>query len=130
MKLSAARQSTVLVTSAAASLLTQLGVHYRLDLKFRIFAGGFDYPMLRLHDKDYAGDLLLNIGGAGVAICPTTFYGGLSLHVDCLSSSHRRDALELILSVSKRRTTILPLEKIVERIAKSEPVWRETIAVR
>lgn len=118
MKSSAARQSAIAVTPAAASLLTQLGTHYRLDLKFRVFAGGFDCAMLRVHDKDYPGDVLLDVGGAPVGICPRTFYAGVPLHIHCISSQQRRDTVELILSVNKRPTTILSLEKILERIGQ------------
>lgn len=117
MKTSTARQSSITVTPAATSLLTQLGTHYRLDLKFRVFAGGFDCPMLRVHNKDYTGDILLDVDGALVGICPRTFHAGLPLHIHCVSNQHRRDAVDLILSVSKRPTTILSLEKILERIA-------------
>lgn len=120
MKSTAARQSTVLVTPTAASLLAQLATRYRQPLKFRVFAGGFDCPMLRIHGKDYPGDVLLEVAGAGVALCPGTFHSGLALHVHCVADPAQRSKLEVLLSVNKRLTTILPLEQIVARIQPME----------
>jgi len=121
MKTTAVRRSAIVVTPAAASVLQQLAAHFRQQLKFRVFAGGLDCPMLRIHDKDYPGDLLLSIGGVGIAVCPHTFYGDRPLHIDSVPLPRQPEAFELVLSVNKRATTILSLEKIVERLRSRNP---------
>lgn len=125
MKTTAVRRAAIVVTPAAAAVLQQLEGHFRRALKYRVFAGGLDCPMLRIHDKDYPGDFLLSISGVGVAVCPQTFHAGQTLHIDSIPLPREPEVFEIVLSVNKRATTILSLEKIVERLRSTLTIPRE-----
>lgn len=126
MKTTAVRRAAVIVTPAAASVLQQLEGHFRRSLKYRVFAGGLDCPMLRIHDKDYPGDFLQSISGVGVAMCPHTFHAGQTLHIHSVPLPREPEVFEIVLNVNKRATTILSLEKIVERLRSTLAIPRES----
>lgn len=121
MKNTAAHKPAVVVTSTAASVLAQLREVYNQDLRFHIYAGGIDCPVLRVHDKHYEGDTLLGCGDAGVTVCPSTYFTAQSVHIDCRAVADPQHGFEMLLHINNRLTTILSGGQIIERILSPAP---------
>jgi hypothetical protein len=121
MKTTPAQRPAVFVSPSAASVLAQLSAGYGRNLRFRVFSCGFEAPVLRVHDKDYQGDVLLAAGGAPVALCPNAYCHTQSVQIDCRAVGDPTQAFELLLRVNDKLTTILSGGQLVARLMSPAP---------
>lgn len=115
-----ATSPNVKVTRAALTLLQQLRQHYQRDLKFRIFADDTNRMAIRVHDKDYLGDWILDLSDAGLAVAKPALSHAHLFAVDCRKSTSNRSGFELLLNVDHLPSSVLNGDQVIERIMSEE----------
>lgn len=111
---------TIKLTRSATTLLAQLRRHYQRELKFRVFPDESAQLAIRLHDKDYQGDWMLDTSDGGLAVARAVFGRTQALAVDCRSSIKNQSGFELILHTDSGTVSTWCGDRVISRLVSAE----------
>jgi len=108
------------ITSEATQRLTNLIEEFRKPLGFRLYCNTENKISLRIHDKLYANDWVININGVLVSMSADVLKMNKHIVLDCLASSNNKCGYTFILELGGESVTSLPGDQALSRIQSEE----------
>lgn len=108
-----------MVSPNAINKLTELRNEFNKALHFRVFYQEKNIQ-LRIHDKEYNGDWMIDIHGIGISFCQDILKNAPTLILDCIPSTANKSGFDFILTSDSKIQTRVDGDEVIARI-KSQP---------
>ena len=112
--------SNIAITVNAANKLSELKQQYKKHLKFHLFLNDSKQLTLRIHDKVYQDDWIVEINGVGISFSTSLISYFENMVLDCELTASENDAFEFKLFVSDVVVSSLNGKDAIERIESEE----------
>ena len=112
--------ANVAITIKAATELLALREHYDKHLKFHLFLDDSAHLTLRIHDRIYADDWIVEINGVGVSFSTTLITQFESLVLDCGANEVNHSGFEFRLLMRGEVVYTLDGDEVLSRIESQE----------
>ena len=114
------KNSNLAITSVAASKLLALRDKYDQHLKFHLFVDDSQALSVRIHDKLYDGDWVLEMNGVGVSFSLIIISKFKNLLLDCVAKRDSECGYEFLLKMSGIVVSRLDGDDAIRRIESEE----------
>lgn len=112
--------ANVAITVKAATELLALREHYNKHLKFHLFLDDKSLLALRIHDRIYSDDWIIEINGVGVSFSTTLITRFQSLVLDCAANEANQSGFEFRVLVQDQIVSTLDGDDVLARIESQE----------
>ena len=112
--------ANVAVTDNAAEELLSLREHYKKHLKFHLFLDENKLLTLRIHDRIYPDDWIIEINGVGVSFSTTLITQFQNLVLDCTECRVNDSGFEFRLLINNVLVSRLDGDDVLSRIESEE----------
>ena len=112
--------ANVAVTIKAAEEMLALREHWDKHLKFHLFLDENKLLTLRIHDKVYPDDWILEINGVGVSFSTILIAQFSNLVLDCVSNTENESGFEFRVLISDELVSRLDGDDVLARIESEE----------
>ena len=117
-----------MVTSSAVNMLVTLGQRFSKPLCFHIFVNNQQQFNLRVHDKHYASDWILDIDGVRISFCKKSMKHKQALILDCNKNPENDGGFEFMLKTGREKLAELDSYDAISRILSTEVEYCEAYA--
>lgn len=112
--------ANVAITVKAATELSSLREHYNKHLKFHLFLDESKLLTMRIHDRIYADDWIVEVNGVGVSFSTSLISQFQNLVLDCAPNEENQSGFEFRILVRDQIVSTLDGDDVLARIESEE----------
>jgi len=112
--------ANVAITVKAAEEMLALREHWDKHLKFHLFLDENKLLTLRIHDKVYEDDWILEVNGVGVSFSSVLITHFRNLVLDCVNTTENQSGFEFRILINDELVSRLDGDDVLARIESEE----------